>query len=105
MILPTSRNQKKRDWFQILRDLMQAGISMSQVARTCGKTVKSVAHWGNGGDPKDFDARVILALYAQHCPAKFQQHMLEYGFGNKPTSLASQSQDAAADASCEACVS
>lgn len=69
---------KPRDWFRILRDLMAAGISMNKVARACGRTVQAVAHWAEGGEPKDSNARVVLALYRQHCPEKYDAHMKEF---------------------------
>lgn len=70
--------KRSRDWFKILRDLMKAGISMHKVGRVCGRTVQAVAHWGDGGEPKDSDARVVLALYKQHCPDQYKAHMEEF---------------------------
>jgi hypothetical protein len=70
---------KKRDWFRVLRDLMAAGISMQKVARACGKSGAGVPqHWAEGGEPKDSDARIVLALYRKHCPEKYEAHMQEY---------------------------
>jgi hypothetical protein len=70
---------KKRDWFRLLRDLMAAGISMHKVARACGKKAPgTVQHWAEGGEPKDSDARVVLALYRKHCPEKYEAHMKEF---------------------------
>ncbi len=69
---------KPRDWFRILRDLMAAGVSMNEVGRRCGRTVGSVTHWGEGGEPKDSDARVVLSLYKKHCPERYQIHMQEF---------------------------
>ncbi len=65
---------RRRDWFRILRDLMRAGVSMSYVARKCGRTTTTVENWAEGGDPKDADARVVLALYARHCPVQYAEH-------------------------------
>lgn len=72
--------KKKREWFYILRHLMAAGVSMAKIARLCGKTggAGTVQHWAEGGDPKDADARVVLALYRQHCPEEYEAHMKEY---------------------------
>jgi hypothetical protein len=72
--------KRRRDWFRILRDLMAAGISMAKVARMCGKSsgASVVQHWADGGDPKDSDARVVLALYRRHCPEKYEAHMKEF---------------------------
>lgn len=66
---------RPRDWFRILRDLMAAGVSMNEVARRCGRTVGSVQHWSEGGEPKDTDARTVLALYRKHCPGQYWTHM------------------------------
>jgi hypothetical protein len=70
----------QRPWFRILRDLMAAGISMAKVAKVCGKTggASTVQHWADGGDPKDADARVVLALYRRYCPEKYEAHMKEF---------------------------
>ncbi|MGC4062953.1 MAG: hypothetical protein QM749_19775 [Aquabacterium sp.] len=70
--------RRRRDWFTILRDLKKASISYHIVARKCGKAVGSVVHWAEGGDPKDADARIIMALYAQHCPEQFAAHQRLY---------------------------
>lgn len=68
--------RRQRDWFRILRDLMAAGCSMAEVGRQCGgKGTGTVQHWSEGGDPKDADARVVLALYKRHCPEKYRAHM------------------------------
>lgn len=72
--------QKRRDWFRILRDLMAANVSMAKVARACGRDQKTVSHWSEGGEPKDSDARVVLALYARFCPAQYAEHCTEFGF-------------------------
>lgn len=75
----TSRRQKKRDWFRIIRDLMKAGVSMHKVAERCGRRATgTVQHWCEGGEPKDSDARVVLALYKQHCPEAYEKHMREF---------------------------
>lgn len=71
--------KRRREWFRILRDLMAAGVSMHKVARACGrKSPTTVLHWADGGEPKDSDARVVLALYRQHCPQLYQEHMQEF---------------------------
>lgn len=73
------RNQRRRDWFRIIRDLMKAGISMHKIAGNCGKKATgTVQHWCEGGEPKDSDARVVLALYKRHCPEAYEKHMLEF---------------------------
>lgn len=72
--------KKQREWFRILRDLMAAGISMAKIAKVCGKTggASTVQNWADGGDPKDSDARVVLALYRRHCPDEYKAHMKEF---------------------------
>lgn len=75
----STRNQKRRDWFRVVRDLMAAGISMNKIARFCGKSCAGVVqHWADGGEPKDTDARTVLALYKKHCPELYLQHMREF---------------------------
>lgn len=71
---------KRREWFRIIRDLMAAGVSMAEIARKCDKSgARTVQHWADsGGEPKDSDAQVILALYRHHCPDKFEAHMREF---------------------------
>lgn len=68
----------RRDWFRILRDLSAAGVSMAKVASKCNRTTSSVRSWADGGDPKDADARIVLALYARHCPLKYLEHQAIY---------------------------
>ena len=65
---------RRRDWFTILRHLMAEGVSMGAVARKCDRDVGTVKGWADGGDPKESDARTLLALYAKHCPAKYREH-------------------------------
>lgn len=71
-------NNRRRDWFTILRDLMRAGVSMSKVARKCGRDVSAARGWANGGEPKESDARVVLALYAKHCPQQYLAHQRDF---------------------------
>jgi hypothetical protein len=73
------RSTKQRPWFRIIRDLMAVGVSMAKIAKACGKCgASAVQHWADGGDPKDRDARVVLALYRKHCPEKYKAHMMEF---------------------------
>lgn len=67
--------KRRREWFRILRDLMASGISMKKVASACGKDEKTVRHWADGGEPKDSDAQVVLALYQRFCPDKYLEHI------------------------------
>lgn len=68
----------RRDWFQILRDLSAAGVPMAAVARKCNHHTTTVSAWAEGGDPKEADARIVLALYAKHCPLKYVDHQAQY---------------------------
>lgn len=70
---------KRRDWFRILRDLKKVGVPYREVARKTRHNVRAVVHWAEGGEPKDSDAQLILALYAKHCPVEYGQHMQEHG--------------------------
>ena len=69
---------RKRDWFRILRDLMKAGVSMSKLARKCNRDATTVYKWADGGEPKESDARIVLALYASVCPEKYIEHQREF---------------------------
>lgn len=69
---------RRRDWFRILRDLVAAGVSMSKVARKCNRDKGTIAGWADGGEPKESDARIVLALYAKHCPEKYADHARQF---------------------------
>lgn len=69
---------RRRDWFRILRDLMAVGVSMSEVGRKCGKSKDAVQGWSEGSEPKESDARVVLALYAKHCPMEYVEHQAQF---------------------------
>ncbi len=69
---------RRRDWFRVLRDLAAAGVSYSAVARKCNRHVTAVKGWADGADPKETDARIVLALYARHCPLKYIEHQREF---------------------------
>lgn len=69
---------RRRDWFRILRDLMAVGVSMTAVARKLNRDVSAVRNWANGSDPKESDARVLLALYMKYCPLKYVDHYREF---------------------------
>lgn len=78
MTLTVPVNNRRRDWFTILRDLMAAGVPMSVVARKCNRDGATVRKWGEGAEPKESDARVVLALYARHCPRKYIEHQKHF---------------------------
>lgn len=78
MTLTVSVATRKRDWFRILRDLMAAGVPMSAVARKCGRDGTTVKNWADGSEPKESDARVVLALYAKFCPEKYVEHQKQF---------------------------
>jgi hypothetical protein len=65
---------RRRDWFRIVRSLMNVGISMGEVARQVGRDQKTVAAWTEGGEPRESDARIVLALFAKHCPRQYIDH-------------------------------
>lgn len=70
--------KQQREWFYILRDLMAVGVSMNKVARKCNRNPHTVFNWSQGGEPKESDARIVLALYAHHCPAKYVEHQRQF---------------------------
>jgi len=71
--------KKRRDWFRIIRNLMAKGVSMAKIASACGRDTKTVQHWAEDGEPKDSDARIVLALYAKFCPAEYAEDQQEFG--------------------------
>lgn len=70
--------RRRRDWFRILRDLMRAGVSYGDVGRACQRSTTTVQAWAEGADPKETDARIVLALYAKHCPELYAEHSKEF---------------------------
>lgn len=70
--------KRKRDWFRILRDLHVVGISYGAVARQCGRNPATVQAWAEGVEPKESDARIVLAIYAKHLPEKYAEHNREF---------------------------
>ncbi len=68
-----------RDWWRILRDLKAAGVSLAAVGRKVDRDESTVWGWGErGAEPRESDARVVLALYAKHCPELYAQHQALY---------------------------
>ena len=61
----------RRDWGAILHDLAAAGVPLAAVAGACCRDVGTLKAWARGGEPKDSDGRIVLALYAKHCPALY----------------------------------
>lgn len=61
----------RRDWGAILRDLAAAGVPLAAVARACCRDISTLRAWAAGGEPKDSDGRIVLALYAKYCPALY----------------------------------
>lgn len=76
MTVPVTK--RRRDWFYIIRTLMRYGVSMGDIARVCGRDVGAVKHWQDGGDPKETDARIVLALLAKFAPDEYRQHQKEF---------------------------
>lgn len=55
-----------------------AGLPLAAVARACCRDTGTVRMRVAGGDPKESDARVALALYAKHSPALYSAHAVEF---------------------------
>lgn len=70
--------KRRRDWFRIIRTLMRYGISMADIARHCGRDTGAVKHWQDGGEPKESDARIVLALMAKYAPTEYRAHQAEF---------------------------
>lgn len=61
----------RRDWGAILGDLAAAGVPLAMVAGACCRDLGTLKAWARGGEPKESDGRIVLALYAKHCPALY----------------------------------
>lgn len=57
---------------------MKAGVTMHYVARKCDRDPATVWGWAEGSEPKESDARVVLALFAKNCPAEYAAHQREF---------------------------
>lgn len=71
-------NTRRRDWFRIIRDLAKKNIRAAEIGRKCNRDRGTVIGWANGGEPKDTDARIVLALYAKYCPEQYAAHQKEF---------------------------
>lgn len=70
--------KRKRDWFMIIRTLARFGVTMADIAKHTGRNLGSVKNWQNGGEPKESDARIVLALLAKHSPDEYRKHQAEF---------------------------
>lgn len=71
-------SRRRRDWFRIIRDLMASGVSMGEIGRKTQRDKTTVQKWAGGNEPKESDARMVLALYAKHCPTLYLAHQKEF---------------------------
>ena len=65
--------KRKREWFVVIRTLMRYGVSMGQISAATGRNKSAVKHWQNGGEPKESDARIVLALLAKAAPEEYRR--------------------------------
>jgi hypothetical protein len=80
-----------RDWWRILRDLKAAGMSLAAVGRKVGRDESTVWGWGErGAEPRESDARAVLALYAKHCPVLYAEHQRLYAIAGAAEAEASE---------------
>jgi hypothetical protein len=70
--------KRRRDWFRILRDLAAVGVSYAAVGRVCQRSTTTVQAWAEGAEPKESDARIVLALYAKHLPESYAEHQRHF---------------------------
>ena len=70
----------RRDWGAILCELAAAGVPHKAVAGACSRNPAAVKAWARGGEPKESDARIVLALYAKHCPQQYAEHCRAFAF-------------------------
>lgn len=69
---------RRRDWFVIVRALNRVGIPTAEIARRVGRDPTTVQGWTEGGEPRESDARIVLALYAKHCPKQYLDQERHY---------------------------
>jgi hypothetical protein len=69
---------RRRDWFRILYDLSMADVPATAVARKCNRNVSTVYDWRYGSEPKESDARIVLALYFKHCRMEYDKHEKQF---------------------------
>lgn len=72
-------SKRRRDWFRILRELARVGVSMADVARACCRNHSTVKAWQYEAEPKESDARIVLALLAKHAPDEYAKQQAEFG--------------------------
>lgn len=77
MILPPVAKHR-RDWFWVIRRLMAHGVSMGDIGRACDRQTTTVQGWAEGGEPKESDARIVLALLAKVAPEEYAAHQAEF---------------------------
>ena len=70
--------KRKRDWFEVIRTLMRHKISMADIARATGRNLGAVKHWQSGGEPKESDARIVLAMLAKASPEDYMRLQRPY---------------------------
>ena len=66
-------SKRRRDWFQVIRALAKHGVKMPDIAKATGRHVTAVKHWADGGEPKESDARIVLALLAKVSPEDYRR--------------------------------
>ena len=66
-------SKRRRDWFQVIRTLARHGVKMPDIAKATGRNVSAVKHWAEGGEPKESDARIVLALLAKVSPEDYRR--------------------------------
>ena len=57
---------KPRDWEAIIAQL-EVHLDIRVIGRLVGKTPQAVRGWKEGCEPKDSDARRLMALHAKYC--------------------------------------
>jgi len=56
----------RRDWDRIITEI-EKHISLRGIAQAVHRSAPTVLSWKISGEPKDSDARRVLALYAKYC--------------------------------------
>lgn len=63
----------RTDWFRVLTDLLYAGISHAEAAKTIDVPLTTLRGWKNGSEPNHDDGRALLELWIVTTGRHFEQ--------------------------------
>lgn len=69
----------RTDWFQVLLDLQNAGMSNMEVARVTRIPQGTLRWWKSGGEPAHEDGHLLLMLWSQKTGKDLERRPMSYG--------------------------